>query len=631
MKQKIASSLARTGMAIAVAVGFVLSAAQIAFDYRDQLRRNDALVDSILYVASGGVTQAAFELSTAEARAALQPLMIHQFFTRVEILDESGAVLADIYRENRPDATDAWATALFTPDKQYEETLFHQQSNLNVGTLRVFVHTTTIFQDFYNRSIRTIIVGLLRSILLAAILLYVFNRLLTRPIVSLVGNLKAVDPRRPRAITVPQRISTANNELTDLANSTNNILDSNREYLAELDEAKRENEEVTEQLRHTERLSIIGKLVGGVSHDFNNILAVILGSLELLQQKSSLNDEAKELVNMGVVATERGAKLTSQLLSYSRKQPLDPKPILIQGYFLDLEKLLARVLGEQYDIEFMLPEGHTYCFADANQLESVILNLAINARDAMPDGGKLTIEALHSLLDESYCAQQDDDVVPGQYICFAVTDNGTGMSEDVVKQAFEPFYTTKEISKGSGLGLSMAYGFTKQSGGHIKIYSEPGDGTTIKLYLPRTDQAGGPIPEHTPVDGVDVSALTNTRLLVVEDNEAYSKVIELTLSGLQINSLVTHDAEAALQAVRSDGPFDAALIDVVLPGELNGRQLADMMKDEYPDIKIAFMSGYTENAIIHNDRLDAGTIFIQKPFSINELKSVLNSILNNPE
>ena len=509
--------------------------------------------------------------------------------------------------------------------------LFHQQSNLNVGLLRVSVHTTTILQDFYNRSIRTIIVGMLRSILLAAILLYVFNHLLTRPIVGLVENLKDVDPRRPRAITVPKRISKANNELTDLANSTNNILASNEEYLAELDEAKRENDEVTEQLRHTERLSIIGKLVGGVSHDFNNILAVILGSLELLQQKSSLNDEAKELVKMGVGATERGAKLTSQLLSYSRKQPLDPKPILIQGYFLDLETLLARVLGEQYDIEFALPEGHWYCFADANQLDSVILNLAINARDAMPDGGKLTIEAFHSLLDETYCAQQDDDVVPGQYICFAVTDNGTGMSQDVIKHAFEPFYTTKEIGKGSGLGLSMVYGFTKQSGGHIKIYSEPGDGTTIKLFLPRTDHAGGSIAEHFPVDGIDVSALNNKRLLVVEDNEAYSKVIELTLSGLQINALVTHDADTALQAMRSEGPFDAALIDVVLPGELNGRQLADRLKDEYPNIKIAFMSGYTENAIIHNGRLDEGTTFLQKPFSINELKSVLNNLLTKGE
>ena len=518
-----------------------------------------------------------------------------------------------------------------TPDKQYEAVLFHQQSNLDVGLLRVSVHTTTILQDFYNRSIRTIIVGLVRSILLAVILLFIFNHLLTRPIVGLVENLKDVDPRKPRAIMVPKRISKANNELTDLANSTNNILASNQEYLAELDEAKRENDEVTEQLRHTERLSIIGKLVGGVSHDFNNILAVILGSLELLQQKGSLNNEANELVKMGIGATERGAKLTSQLLSYSRKQPLDPKPILIQGYFPELETLLARVLGEQYDIEFALPKGHWYCFADANQLESVIFNLAINARDAMPDGGKLTIEAFHSLLDETYCAQQDDDVVPGQYICFAVTDNGTGMSEDVVKQAFEPFYTTKEIGKGSGLGLSMVYGFTKQSGGHIKIYSEPGDGTTIKLYLPRTDQAGGSIPEHIPVDGVDVSAPTDTRLLVVEDNEAYSKVIELTLSGLQINALVTHDADSALQAMRSEGPFNAALIDVVLPGELNGRQLADRFKDEYPDIKIAFMSGYTENAIIHHGRLDEGTTFLQKPFSINELKTVLNNLLNKGE
>ena len=628
MKQKIANSLARTGMAVAVAVGFVLSAAQIAFDYRDQLRRNDALVDSILYVASGGVTQAAFELSTAEARAALLPLMIHDFFTRVEVLDEGGSVLAEISRDEASDVTDVWATALFTPDKQYEETLFHQQSNLNVGTLRVSVHATTIFQDFYNRSIRTIFVGLLRSILLAAILLYIFNRLLTRPIVGLVENLKAVNPRKPRAITVPKRISTANNELTDLANSTNNILATNQEYLAELDVARKENDEVAEQLRHTERLSIIGKLVGGVSHDFNNILAVILGSLELLQQKSTLNNEAKELVDMGVGATERGAKLTSQLLSYSRKQPLDPKPILIQGYFLDLETLLTRVLGEQYDIEFVVPKGQWYCLADANQLESVILNLAINARDAMPDGGKLTIEAFNTQLDESYSAQQDDAVEPGQYVCFAVTDNGTGMSQDVIKQAFEPFYTTKEIGKGSGLGLSMVYGFTKQSGGHIKIYSEPGDGTTIKLYLPRTDQAGGTVPEHFPVAGVDL-ALANTRLLVIEDNEAYSKVIELTLSVLRINALVTHDADAALEAVRNEGPFDAALIDVVLPGELNGRQLADRMRDEYPDIRIAFMSGYTENAIIHNDRLDAGTIFIQKPFSINELTTVLNNLMKD--
>ena len=631
LTQKIANSLARTGMAVAVAVGFVLSAAQITFDYRDQLRRNDALVDSILYVASGGVTQAAFELSTAEAEAALQPLMIHDFFTSVEVLDEGGSVLAEISRETAQYFTDTWATALFTPDKQYEETLFHQQSNLDVGTLRVSVHTTTIFRDFYNRSIRTIMVGLLRSIILAAILLYIFNRLLTRPIVALVENLKAVDPRKPQVIMVPERISEANNELTELASSTNSILASSEEYLAELDTAKRETDEVAEKLRHTERLSIIGRLVGGVSHDFNNILAVILGSLELLEATNDLNGDAKKLVNMGLSATERGAKLTSQLLSYSRRQPLDPKPILIQGYFQNLETLLARVLGEQYDIEFVVPEGHWFCFADANQLESVILNLAINARDAMPNGGKLTIEAFSTPLDETYCAQQDEAVEPGQYICFAVTDNGTGMSEDVLKQAFEPFFTTKEIGKGSGLGLSMVYGFIKQSDGHIKIYSEVGVGTTIKLYLPRTSQTGETVSERVPGVGIDASALVNTQLLVVEDDEAYSRVIELTMSGLQINALVTHDAETALQAVRNAGPFDAALIDVVLPGELNGRQLADRLRIEFPDIKIAFMSGYTENAIIHNNRLDEGTIFIQKPFSINELKTVLNNILKKGE
>ena len=627
IKQKIANSLARIGMAVAVVVGVVLSAAQIAFDYQDQLRRNDVLVNSILGVASGGATQAAFELSTAEAQAVLEPLMIHDFFTRVEILDESGSVLGEISRETPPHFTDKLQAVLFTSDKLYEKTLFHNKSNLDVGNLRVSVDTTTIFQDFYNRSIRTIVVGLLRSILLAAILLYIFNLLLTRPIVGLVENLKAVDPRKPRAIMLPQRISKANNELTDLANSINNILASNQKYLAELDASKRETDEVAEKLRHTERLSIIGKLVGGVSHDFNNILAVILGSLELLQIKNDLNDGAKELLNMGLNATQRGAELTSQLLSYSRKQPLDPKPILIQDYFPNLETLLAHVLGEQYSIEFVVPDGQWYCFADASQLDSVILNLAINARDAMPDGGQLTIEAFNTQLDEAYIAEEDEAVEPGQYVCFAVTDNGTGMSKDVINQAFEPFFTTKEIGKGSGLGLSMVYGFAKQSRGHIKIYSEIGEGTTIKLFLPRTHQNGETFSERVPVTGVDASAVANQTLLVVEDDQAYSKIIELTLTGLQINALVTHEADTALQAARNAGPFDAALIDVVLPGELNGRQLADRLRKDYPDIKIAFMSGYTENAIIHNDRLDEGTTFLQKPFSINQLKTVLNNIL----
>ncbi len=631
MTRRIAVKLARTGVGIAVLLGIVLSVVQIVLDYQDELERNDTLVQNILHVASAGATQAAFELSTTQAEAALQPLTIYAFLNNLEIVSDSGERLHSIAREVPPNSTDWIARWLNITDKMYSADLFHTQSNLTVGQLKVIVHRATALEDFFVRSIRLLIAGVLRSLILAAVLVLVFNFFLSRPLLDLLASLRRIDPRHPEPIAVPDKIKRANNELTELASSINSTLSANRDYLAELRTSRRVADDAMDKLRQSERLSIIGKLVGGVAHDFNNILAIILGAFEFLRDQNALNRDGRNLVTTGITATQRGASLTSQLLAYSRRQPLDPKPIAVKDFFVDLEDMLIRSLGERYTTEFTIGGSIWSCFADVRQLETVILNLAVNARDAMPNGGNLTIEALNTRLDLAYCQQQEDEVEPGQYVCFAVTDNGTGMSQEVMENAFEPYFTTKEVGQGSGLGLSMAYGFIKQSGGHIKIYSEPGDGTTIKLYLPRIRTNGHEPPSEADEDQAGAPRLAGLTFLVVEDDQTLSQVLVSNLKKLNINAIVAHDGNSAIEKANQAEHLDGALIDVVLPGKLNGRDLSEALLAQRPDLPIAFMSGYTENAIIHNARLDKGTVFLQKPFPVKELELVLDRIVPRSE
>ena len=319
-------------MIIAITIGAVISVVQIAFDYREELLRNEAQVERILKVISGGASQAAFELSKTEADAVLRPLLIHPFFSSVSIDDENSDSLAVISRDVSPHFDDIIFSPLTPPDKMYEIPLVHEPSGLAVGRINATVQSTEILHDFHIRAARTILPGIVRSMVMATILIFLFNRILTRPIVELVDEIKLVEAHDPREIEVPARISNANNELTMLANFINQTLSANRKYLVEIEDAKEETELVAEKLRHSERLSIIGQLVGRVSHDFNNILGVISGCFEILQERNDLNNDVKELTNIGSAAVQRGSEMTSKLLSYSRKQTLKPQLIIAKEY-----------------------------------------------------------------------------------------------------------------------------------------------------------------------------------------------------------------------------------------------------------------------------------------------------------
>lgn len=393
--------------------------------------------------------------------------------------------------------------------------------------------------------------------------------------------------------------------------------------------------EQAEQIRRTElalqqsqKMETIGKLTGGVAHDFNNLLQIISGNLQLLEMHTGGADgvaNTKRWIGNARQAVEKGAKLASYLLAFGRRQPLEPKVVKIGRVVTGMEDMLRRALGEQIEVELALSGGLWNTAVDVAQVENAILNLAINARDAMSGAGKLTIEAHNAILDDLYC-RTHGDVAPGQYVMLAVTDTGSGMTPDVLRQAFEPFFSTKAEGKGSGLGLSMVYGFVKQSGGHVKIYSEPGQGTTVKLYLPRTTAAEeplGPMDPHQPAVG------GSETILVAEDDEAVRTTVVEMLTQLGYRVLKAADAASALAVVESGVPIDVLFTDVVMPGTLRSPDLARMARERLPNLAVLFTSGYTENSIVHGGRLDPGVELLGKPYTRESLARRIRQVLAN--
>lgn len=383
-----------------------------------------------------------------------------------------------------------------------------------------------------------------------------------------------------------------------------------------------------EALRQAQKMEAVGQLTGGIAHDFNNLLTVIIGGLDTIR-RSKEGDTAriKRSADMALQGAQRAANLTSRLLAFSRRQPLKPRALDLNILVRDMTELLHRTLGEQIELEGVLATRLWSVEVDQNQLESAILNLAVNARDAMPSGGKLTIETTNTFLDESY-AVNVSEVIPGQYVLFSISDTGEGILADVLGRVFEPFYTTKEVGRGTGLGLSMVYGFVKQSGGHITIYSEVGLGTTVKMYFPRHhgDNAHNDDLVSNEVPGGSDGEV----ILVVEDNEdvrAYS-IMVLTEMGYRI--LEANDADAALAIVRSDQRIDLLFTDVVLPGK-SGRVLADEAMKLRPELKVLFTTGYSRNAIIHHGRVDPGIELLSKPFTFDQLAARVRDVIDRPK
>jgi PAS domain S-box-containing protein len=382
--------------------------------------------------------------------------------------------------------------------------------------------------------------------------------------------------------------------------------------------------ETERQLRQSQKMEAVGQLTGGIAHDFNNILTVITGTIEILEEGVADRPDLAPIAKMIDDAAERGAELTRNLLAFSRRQPLQPRKTNVNELVMETARLLRPTLGGNIEIESMLDDDASPALIDPSQLTTSLLNLALNARDAMPNGGKLTFETADVVLDESYAAM-NAEVRPGPYVMIAVSDNGSGIPAAIADKVFEPFFTTKTMGKGTGLGLSMVYGFVKQSEGHVKIYSEDGQGTAIKMYLPRAaaqaEQADNTAPAE-PVHG------GHETVLVVEDDALVRGYVLTQIKSLGYRTLSATNAAEALALIDNDSPIDLLFTDIVMPGGMNGRQLADEACKRRAGLKVLFTSGYTENAIVHHGRLDPGVLLLAKPYRKQQLAQMIRAALS---
>ncbi|HEV7123593.1 MAG TPA: ATP-binding protein [Rhodanobacter sp.] len=394
--------------------------------------------------------------------------------------------------------------------------------------------------------------------------------------------------------------------------------------------------EVEEALRQAQKMEAIGQLTGGVAHDFNNLLTIIMGGLDSIERQfDSLPDpkamqRLQRAVNMAQRGAERAATLTARLLAFGRRQPLNPKPVDAGRLVTGLADMLQRTLGATVAFETVCGAGLWLATVDPGQLENALINLTINARDAMPRGGHLTIETSNASLDEAYVASVPEPVSPGQYVLVAVSDTGHGMDEAAQQRAFEPFYTTKDIGKGTGLGLSQVYGFVRQTGGHVRIYSELGQGTTVRLYLPRYHgdaraEVAGKLPQLTEF------VASGETILLVEDHDDLRAFSRGILEDLGYRVLEAADAQSALDLLAAEQDVALLFTDVVLPGGKDGKRLAEEARRMCPGLKVLFTTGYTRNAIVHNGRLDAGVTLISKPFTASALSERVREMLDRRE
>lgn len=385
-----------------------------------------------------------------------------------------------------------------------------------------------------------------------------------------------------------------------------------------------ERKTLQQQLYHSQRMDAVGQLTSGIAHDFNNLMGVMLGNAEILDKLIKDDEQARRNVEAIIKAVNRGASLTDRLLAFSRQQPLSPRPMAINDLVVDLEEMLRRSMGEIIELSSRPGSGVSDALIDPHQFENALVNLAINARDAMPEGGSLTIETADVTLNEAD-VEQDHEVAAGDYVRVTVTDNGPGMPPEVLCRVFEPFFTTKGVGEGSGLGLSMVYGFIKQSNGHVAIDSEVGRGTTVELYLPQSQDTAG---EEQPAAEAPVSVQGSERILVVEDDEDLLDILTSILQYHGYQVVAAENARQAIDLLEGGKTFDLLFTDVVLPGGMNGVEIADEAKRIQPDIKVILTSGYAENAAVNKDIPDRGLILVNKPYREKELLEKVRRVLD---
>ena len=426
-----------------------------------------------------------------------------------------------------------------------------------------------------------------------------------------------------------------------LEGATRHFVRNLRAGAKELEDETKRHHETEETLRQAQKMEAIGQLTGGIAHDFNNLLTVIIGNLDTLKRhlaRVSPTQAVAEIVgsmqkqtDTAMQAARNAAKLTHRLLAFARRQPLEPARVDCNRLISGMSDLLRRTLGETVNLEIVLGGGLWPTFADPNQLESALLNLAVNARHAMPDSGRLTIETTNAYLDEAY-ARRFGDLQPGQYVQVSVADTGTGIAPDVLARVFEPFFTTKDAEVGSGLGLAQVHGFVKQTGGHVRIYSEVGHGTTVKIYLPRLHGVEAVTAIPAPVTELAISvdrAQPDETIMVVEDSDGVREYACAALGELGYKTIEAANAADALRLAEDGARIDLLFTDVVLPGGVSGRQLSNSMLKLRPDLPVLFTTGYTRNAIVHHGRLDPDVQLLNKPYTQQDLLRKVRELLDS--
>ena len=441
------------------------------------------------------------------------------------------------------------------------------------------------------------------------------------------------DGRPVRVVGVSVDITERKRALAQLRAFTETLEDAVKERTRELEIQNEARIKAEELLRQAQKMEAVGQLTGGIAHDFNNLLTIVIGGLDMVGRQipalgaTAAAERIARAKDMALQGVQRAVTLTNRLLAFSRQQPLAPKPIDANKLVSVTCEFLRRTLGETVSLDTALAAGLWRAHADPHQLENALINLTLNARDAMPEGGKVTIETANCYLDESYVSSIPEPVDVGQYVMIAVADTGTGMDPITVERAFEPFFTTKDVGRGTGLGLSQVYGFVRQSAGHVKVYSELDEGTTVKIYLPRYLGAEEHVEDAEQSQAANGAIGTET-ILVVEDDDALRSYTVETLAELGYRVLPATNGAAALEILDSGNDIDLLFTDVVMPGGLNGRQLADEAVRRRPGLKVLFTTGYTRNAIVHHGRLDPGVEMVGKPFSSDELIRKVRAILD---
>lgn len=628
--------------------------ANLAYDFNDF--RNSAIADLTTQAEIlGQVSIAALEFDdTQNATAALDQLRSRPNILSAAIYRSNGQLFAWYRSSSRdgaevPERSGPVGNSISNNDLRLVKPIRRESST--VGT--IYLHASYPLGERLSRNLQTLAAVVLASLIVAGIVSSWLQSAVTTPVKSITEAVLELIAKRDFSQRVRKTTEDETGVLVDAFNtmlveigsyssqleSTNSALLLEVEKRTKADEALRElnalleqrvearSKELqvaNEQLRHAQKMEAIGQLTGGVAHDFNNVLQVISGNLQLLALGPANDPVAKRRIETAKFATERGAKLSAQLLAFARKQPLKPAPTDLGRVLRTMDDMLRRALGEGISIETIVADGLWNTFVDPFQIENVILNLAINARDAMGGHGNLTLEISNAMRDE-YSTTTEDDVAPGQYVLLAISDTGCGMPPEVVERAFEPFFTTKKEGEGTGLGLSMAFGFVKQSDGHIKIYSKVGSGTTIKIYLPRSLRA-----EELQFNG-NVGAIVGGKetILVVEDDLSVQTTAIDMLTGLGYTVLKASDGAAGLEILANSSHIDLLFSDVVMPGPVRSPELARQAKKLFPHIGVLFTSGYTQNAIVHGGKLDPGVELISKPYQRTSLARQIRHVLAN--